>query len=41
MAVPDLGLALCFFGGNYGSPVTFLAQREYVPKHILPAVAGP
>jgi acetyl esterase/lipase len=40
MGVPELDLTIGFFGGNYGSPVTFLAQRSYVPEHILPAVRG-
>jgi CubicO group peptidase (beta-lactamase class C family) len=38
MAIPELDLAIAFFGGNYGSRATFTAQRSYVPEHILPAV---
>lgn len=38
MAIPDLELAIAFTGGNYGQAVTFLAQRELIPKYILPAL---
>lgn len=38
MGIPDLGLAIAFFGGNYNSHNTSTAHRVYVPKYILPAV---
>ena len=38
MAIPDLDLVVGFTGGNYGDRGTFTAQREYVPRFILPAV---
>lgn len=41
MAIPELDLAIGFTGGNYAAPSTFTAQREYVPKYLLPAVSGP
>lgn len=39
MAIPELDLAIGFTGGNYAAPSTFTAQREYVPKYLLPAVS--
>lgn len=38
MGIPELHLAIAFFGGNYSDPVMFNTQRVYVPKYILPAV---
>jgi CubicO group peptidase (beta-lactamase class C family) len=38
MGIPELHLVIGFFGGNYNDSVTFLTQRVYVPKYILPAV---
>jgi CubicO group peptidase (beta-lactamase class C family) len=38
MGIPELDLVIAFYGGNYGDPVLFVPQREYVPKYILPAV---
>jgi CubicO group peptidase (beta-lactamase class C family) len=38
MAIPDLDLVIGFTGGNYADAGTFTAQREYVPRYILPAV---
>ncbi|MBA3342174.1 MAG: serine hydrolase [Gemmatimonadaceae bacterium] len=38
MAIPDLELAIAFTGGNYAQAATFTAQREFVPRYILPAI---
>lgn len=38
MGIPELGLAVAFFGGNYADAATFVPQREYVPRYILPAI---
>jgi CubicO group peptidase (beta-lactamase class C family) len=38
MGIPELGLAVVFFGGNYADPATFVPQRQYVPQYVLPAV---
>ena len=38
MAVPELGLVIAFYGGNYNDPSAFISQNVYVPQHILPAV---
>jgi CubicO group peptidase (beta-lactamase class C family) len=38
MAIPDLDLVIAFTGGNYADPATFMAQRVYVPRYLLPAV---
>jgi CubicO group peptidase (beta-lactamase class C family) len=38
MGIPELGLAVAFFGGNYADPATFVPQREYVPRYVLPAI---
>lgn len=38
MGIPELDLAIAFTGGNYSDPVSFTAQREYVPQWLLPAV---
>jgi CubicO group peptidase (beta-lactamase class C family) len=39
MAIPELDLAIAFFGGNYGDgPNTLAVQRDLPPKYILPAV---
>jgi CubicO group peptidase (beta-lactamase class C family) len=38
MGVPELDLAMAFFGGSYGDKGTYLAQDNFVPNFILPAV---
>ena len=38
MGIPELDLAIAFYGGNYSDPATFVPQRVYVPTYILPAV---
>lgn len=39
MGIPELDLAIAFNGGNYSDgPATYVPQRVYVPKYILPAV---
>jgi CubicO group peptidase (beta-lactamase class C family) len=38
LVVPQLDLAIGFLGGNYSDPVSYTAQRVYVPQYILPAV---
>jgi CubicO group peptidase (beta-lactamase class C family) len=40
MGVPALDLAMAFYGGSYSDHAgTYLAQDDYVPNFILPAVA--
>jgi CubicO group peptidase (beta-lactamase class C family) len=38
IGIPELDLVVAFFGGSYSDPATFVPQRVYVPKYILPAV---
>lgn len=38
MVIPELDLVATAYGGNYSSRATFNFQREYLPRHILPAV---
>lgn len=38
MGIPALDLAMAFYGGSYSDRGTFLAQDNYVPNFILPAV---
>jgi CubicO group peptidase (beta-lactamase class C family) len=38
MAIPDLDLAVGFFGGNYSEGAALTTQRVYIPEYILPAV---
>jgi CubicO group peptidase (beta-lactamase class C family) len=38
MAVPELGLVIAGYGGNYADRVSLILQQEYVPRYILPAV---
>lgn len=39
MGVPELDLVVAFYGGSYSDHKgTYLAQDEYVPNFILPAV---
>jgi len=38
MAIPQLDLVIAFTGGNYNDRATFIAQRMFVPEHILPTV---
>lgn len=39
MGIPELGLAVAIFGGNYAdTPATLAVQRELIPTHLLPAV---
>jgi CubicO group peptidase (beta-lactamase class C family) len=38
MGIPDLDLVVAFTGGNYAQAQTFVSQREYMPKFILPAI---
>jgi hypothetical protein len=39
MGIPALGLAMAFYGGSYSDHNgTYLAQDDYVPNFILPAV---
>lgn len=43
LVIPKLDMVVTIFGANYQSAETFVAQRQYVPRFILPAVvrAGP
>ena len=38
MTIPDLGLVIGFFGGNYGDAASAHARNVYVPKKVLPAI---
>jgi CubicO group peptidase (beta-lactamase class C family) len=38
MGIPELDLVIAFTGGNYSQATTFVAQREYIPRFILPAI---
>jgi CubicO group peptidase (beta-lactamase class C family) len=38
IGIPELDLVVAFYGGNYGDRATYVPQREYAPKYILPAV---
>jgi CubicO group peptidase (beta-lactamase class C family) len=39
--VPELGLAIAFYSGNYSSRVQLDVGHNYVPRYILPAVREP
>ncbi|HET9228556.1 MAG TPA: serine hydrolase [Thermoanaerobaculia bacterium] len=41
IVVPDLGLVLATFGGNYADRVGLHIQQELAPNYILPAVREP
>jgi hypothetical protein len=38
MLIPDLGLTIVTWGGNYNDPGGFVSLRELIPKQILPAI---
>jgi CubicO group peptidase (beta-lactamase class C family) len=38
MGVPELGLAVAIFAGNYLDPVSFRIQQEFIPNYLLSAV---
>ena len=38
MGIPELDLVITFTGGNYAQSATFTAQRDYIPRLILPAI---
>jgi CubicO group peptidase (beta-lactamase class C family) len=38
MGIPELDLAIVFFGGNYGQAATHLAKRKHIPEFILKSV---
>lgn len=38
MGLPDLDLVIAFTGGSYAQAATFISQREYLPRYILPAI---
>jgi CubicO group peptidase (beta-lactamase class C family) len=40
IGIPELELLVAFYGGNYSDPATYVPQRVYVPKYILPTVDG-
>jgi len=40
MGIPDLGLVVAIYAGNYSDPVLYKIQEELVPQYILPAVDG-
>lgn len=38
MFIPDLGLVIAAFGGNYNDRGGFVSITELIPQHILPAI---
>lgn len=38
LVIPKLDMVVTIYGANYQSAETFVAQRQYVPRFILPAV---
>ncbi len=38
LVIPELDMVVTIFGANYQDAATFIPQREYVPRFILPAV---
>jgi CubicO group peptidase (beta-lactamase class C family) len=36
--IPELGLVIAAWGGNYNDPGGFVSVRELIPQHILPAI---
>ena len=40
IVVPRLDMVVTIFGANYQDAATFIPQRVYVPRFILPAVTG-
>jgi CubicO group peptidase (beta-lactamase class C family) len=41
MGIPELDLVVAFLGGNYGDrDRTYLPQRTFVPRHLLPALVN-
>jgi CubicO group peptidase (beta-lactamase class C family) len=39
MGIPELDLVIAFYGCNYSDPpISFIPQREYVPRYVLTAV---
>jgi CubicO group peptidase (beta-lactamase class C family) len=41
LVIPKLDMVVTIYGANYQDAGTFVAQRQYVPRFILPAVSGP
>ena len=38
MAIPALDVVIAFTGGNYAQAVTYVSQREFIPRYVLPAI---
>jgi CubicO group peptidase (beta-lactamase class C family) len=38
LAIPDLDLVVAFTGGNYAQAATFVSQRVYMPRYVLPSI---
>lgn len=41
MVIPKLDMVVTILGANYQDAATFVPQRVYVPRYILPAVSRP
>ena len=41
LVMPKLDMVVTIYGANYQDAATFVPQRQYVPRFILPAVSGP
>ena len=41
IVVPELGLNVVIFGGNYNQSVMHRSKYEYVRDYVLASVAGP
>ena len=37
--IPDLGVVIAIFAGNYADANGFYGLREMIPKYILPALS--
>ena len=40
IVVPKLDLVVAFYGGNYADRPARIPREEWMPKFVLPAVAG-
>jgi hypothetical protein len=38
MFIPDLGLVISVWGGNYNDPGGFVSITDLIPQQILPAI---
>jgi CubicO group peptidase (beta-lactamase class C family) len=38
MAIPALDVVIAFTGGNYAQAASYVSQREFIPRYVLPAI---